>query len=147
MSHWRSAIYAYGKANLTIESSFFIDNTASYGGAIMDREGNQLSCNRCLVEYNFAEIDGGAIYADYGTHEKWTDSYFLDNQAKHCGGVFYVISRASQLEATKIEVTNSVFSGNTVPLPANLMNLNNSDVYFGANKLAESSTVGVVGSI
>lgn len=138
------AIYAYGKAKLTLSNNLFISNTALYGGAIMDREGNQLDGDKCLFEHNFAEIDGGAVYADYGSKEQWTNSEFTDNSAKYSGGAFYVISRASQLGATQVNVDNSIFSGNTALIANDLMNFDNTNVNFSNDKLAESSTIGKV---
>lgn len=138
------AIYAYGKTQLSMTGNLFIRNKARYGGAIMDREGNQINCTNCLFEHNFAEIDGGAIYADYGSHEKWINSMFVDNQAQHSGGAIYVISRASQLEATKVEVESSTFKGNTAPLANNLMSLDKCEINFTNTPLSESSIVGEV---
>lgn len=106
------AIYAFSKADLNISNTTFIGNSANNGGAIMDREGNKINCQKCTFENNVASISGGATYEDYGSHALYQDSSFIDNKATYKGGAIYVISRASQLEATELTVKNSKFEGN-----------------------------------
>lgn len=138
------AVYAFGKARLTISDTVFEKNTARYGGALLDREGDQTSCTRCTFRGNRASVDGGAVYADYGTHQSFRDAVFADNAAGHAAGAVYVISRASQLEATQVTIEDSRFSGNRAPEAANLLNLDGSEVKVVKTDLPAPSVVGAV---
>jgi hypothetical protein len=120
------AIYAYGKANLTISETTFDGNRASYGGANVSREGVVLTCEKCSFIGNGAGQDGGATYEDYGSHVSYQESRFTNNKARHQGGAIYEISRASQLEATIVDVKQSTFSNNTARDGASVYNLDGS---------------------
>ena len=48
---------------------------------------------------------------------------FTGNRARHQGGAIYEISRASQLEATILEVSQSTFSNNKARDGASIYNL------------------------
>lgn len=138
------AIYAFGKARLTISDTVFEKNAARYGGALLDREGDQTTCTRCTFRGNRARVDGGAVYADYGTHQTFTDGLFAGNTAGHAAGAIYVISRASQLEATQVTVQSGRFAGNEAPEAANLMNLDGSEVKLLATDLPATTVSGAV---
>ncbi len=120
------AVYAFGKAVLTVTDTTFENNRAMYGGAVMDREGNRSSYTGCSFSGNSATIDGGAYYADYGSHVTFSKSTFTGNSAQKHGGAIYVISRASQLEATEVSVEGGQFSNNSAGLGASIFNLDTS---------------------
>jgi len=120
------AIYAYGKANLTISDTVFDDNRAIYGGANLDREGVDVTCLRCSFSANSVHQDGGATYEDYGSHVSYQQSRFTANRARHDGGAIYELSRASQLEATILEISNSTFAANRAQVGASIYNLDGS---------------------
>lgn len=120
------AIYAYGKATLSISGTDFERNRAIYGGAVVDREGTNTTCQRCSFNRNEASQDGGATYEDYGSHVKFERVRFRDNRARHQGGAIYEISRASQLEATIVSISQSIFSGNKAQDGASIYNLDDS---------------------
>lgn len=120
------AIYAYGKANLTITDTVFEGNRAVYGGANVNREGVVASCQACSFVGNSARQDGGATYEDYGSHVSYRDSRFASNRARHQGGAIYEISRASQLEATIVDVERSSFARNKARAGASIYNLDGS---------------------
>ncbi len=138
------AIYAFGKARLTITDTVFERNAAGYGGALLDREGDETTCTRCTFRGNRARVDGGAAYADYGTHQAFSDVLFADNAAGHAGGAVYVISRASQLEATQVTIQDGRFVGNAAPVAADLMNLDGSEVKVSRTALPAGSVSGRV---
>ncbi len=120
------AIYAYGKANLTISDTVFAGNRAVYGGANVNREGVAASCRKCLFDGNRAARDGGATYEDYGSHVTYDQTRFTGNSARHQGGAIYEISRASQLEATIVDINQSTFSRNSARDGASIYNLDGS---------------------
>jgi predicted outer membrane repeat protein len=120
------AIYAYGKANLSISDTVFEGNRAIYGGAVVDREGTSTTCQRCSFNGNEASQDGGATYEDYGSHVKFERTRFTGNSARHQGGAIYELSRASQLEATIVSVSQSLFSKNKAQDGASIYNLDGS---------------------
>jgi predicted outer membrane repeat protein len=117
------AIYAYGKAALTISDTIFENNRAVYGGANVDREGVVTSCQKCSFNENRATQDGGATYEDYGSHVSYAQTRFTGNSARHQGGAVYEISRASQLEATILDVDQSVFEKNKARAGSSIYNL------------------------
>ncbi|WP_316159968.1 right-handed parallel beta-helix repeat-containing protein [Bradyrhizobium sp. SZCCHNRI20481] len=120
------AIYAYGKANLTISDTVFEGNRAVYGGANVNREGVVVTCQKCSFTGNRASQDGGATYEDYGSHVSYEQARFTANSARHQGGAIYEISRASQLEATVVGVSKSAFVKNKARDGASIYNLDGS---------------------
>jgi predicted outer membrane repeat protein len=120
------AIYAYGKASLTISDTAFEGNQATYGGANVNREGVVVTCQKCSFDGNRAAQDGGATYEDYGSHVTYDQTRFAGNSARHQGGAIYEISRASQLEATIVDVSQSTFSKNKARDGASIYNLDGS---------------------
>jgi predicted outer membrane repeat protein len=120
------AIYAYGKASLTISNTAFEGNRATYGGANLNREGVVVTCRKCSFDGNRASQDGGATYEDYGSHVTYDQTRFKGNSARHQGGAIYEISRASQLEATIVDVSQSTFSRNKARDGASIYNLDGS---------------------
>lgn len=127
------AIYAYGKANLTISNTTFDGNRAVYGGANVDREGVVVGCQRCTFVGNRAAQDGGATYEDYGSHVTYEQTQFIGNSARHQGGAIYEISRASQLEATVVDVKQSTFSKNRARDGSSIYNLDGSTLTITAS--------------
>lgn len=117
------AIYAYGKADLTISETAFEGNRALYGGANVNREGVVATCQKCSFTGNQASQDGGATYEDYGSHVSYAQARFTGNSARHQGGAIYEISRASQLEATIVEIDQSAFARNKARDGASIYNL------------------------
>jgi predicted outer membrane repeat protein len=122
------AVYAFGKARLTITHTVFEDNAARYGGAVMDREGNQSVYSHCTFANNRASRDGGAVYVDYGSHAAFSNTAFTANHAVSRGGALYEISRASQLEATVVAIETCTFTGNTAQEGAGIFNLDTSEL-------------------
>ncbi len=120
------AVYTFGKAALTVTETVFTNNRAVYGGAVMDREGNRSSYTRCSFTGNSATADGGAYYADYGSHVTFSGNTFSGNSAKEHGGAIYLISRASQLEATEVSVEGGDFSNNTAAKGSSIVNIDTS---------------------
>jgi len=122
------AIYAFGKARLTISRTVFEGNKARYGGAVLDREGNRSGYTDCIFTGNSATLDGGAVYEDYGCHATFSRTGFSTNHAGNNGGAMYEISRASQLEATVVTMDSCTFSGNTAAQGASIFNLDTSEL-------------------
>ena len=122
------AIYAFSKAKLTITGTTFENNRALYGGAVLSREGNKFTYVKCVFQSNQAQIDGGATYEDYGAHADFRNCSFTGNTAKAHGGAVYIISRASQLEATVVKVEECSFARNQAPEGDDLFCLDDSKV-------------------
>lgn len=122
------AIYAFSKGKLTITGTTFENNRALYGGAVLSREGNTFTYEKCVFQSNQALIDGGATYEDYGAHADFRNCTFIGNTAKAHGGAVYVISRASQLEATAVKVEECSFARNQASEGDDLFCLDDSKV-------------------
>lgn len=117
------AIYAFGKAALTIVDTTFAGNHAVYGGAVLDREGVTATHERSSFVRNEATHDGAAAYADYGSLVSFDESRFQSNEARGKGGAIYMISRASQVGSTSVTVKKSRFRGNKALAGASIYNL------------------------
>lgn len=117
------AIYAFGKAVLTIVDTTFDGNRAIYGGAVLDREGVTATHRRSAFLRNAATHDGGGAYADYGSLVTFRDTRLQANAARRNGGAIYMISRASQVGATNVTVTNGELRGNTAAAGASIYDL------------------------
>ena len=110
------AVYNYDRSEPTFTNVVFRDNSAESGGAIVDRVGVKSTLKQCQFVNNFAKWRGGAVYFDYGSRPMITDCNFSNNKTDGHGGATYIISRASQLENSVVNVSNSVFSGNQAKL-------------------------------
>lgn len=117
------AIYAFGKAALSISKTVFEGNRAVYGGAVVGREGTKSTFRQSLFQGNEASQDGGATYEDYGAHVDYDQTQFNGNKARRQGGAIYLLSRASQLEGTVVSVDESRFVGNAAQGGASIYNL------------------------
>jgi len=122
------AIYAFSKGKLTICDTVFENNRALYGGAVLSREGNVFRYDHCDFRSNRARIDGGATYEDYGAHAAFKDCRFTGNSAGAAGGAVYLISRASQLEATVVSFDTCSFKENRAPVGKDLFRLDDCKV-------------------
>lgn len=120
------AIYAFGKANLSVSDTVFSNNHAVYGGAVVDREDVTSTYSKSSFIDNEASRDGGAAYADYGSHVTFGDVEFRGNRALEKGGAINLISRASQVGATTVLVKKSTFAGNKAKSGASICNVDES---------------------
>lgn len=136
------AIYVFAKGNLSVNDTVFSGNIASYAGAVMSRVGNTVTFNNCKFLSNTAELDGGATYDDYGSHSTYLNSLFKNNLGKCHGGAIYVISRASQLEGTQVNIENCTFEGNHSKEGVNIYNLDSSTITIKDSKIKQDSIYG-----
>jgi predicted outer membrane repeat protein len=67
-----------------------------------------LTIENSIFENNYANVDGGAIYATYGTVATITDCSFINNHADDDGGAIYVLQ-----PSTAVEVYDSWFDTNS----------------------------------
>lgn len=105
------AVYNYNNKTSFTKVNF-LNNSASYGGAVVDRVGVESVYKQCVFKQNLAGFMGAALYLDYGSLTKVQDSVFENNTASSNGGAMYLVTRASQVENTDVKVTNSKFIGN-----------------------------------
>lgn len=110
----------------------------------MDREGNKLICDHCQFKNNKALYDGGAIYIDYGSQAKYKDSVFDNNSANNTGSAVYIISRASQLEETKVELVQNTYLHNTSPSGKQIVNADQSIVKITGKSPPKETLEGVL---
>jgi predicted outer membrane repeat protein len=106
------AMYNYGQSDIEITRSLFVGNSAQNGGAIVDRVGVHTNLNDVNFSNNSATYNGGAYYADYGSRVNASGVNAQQNSADTDGGFYYGVSRASQLEETVAQFSNSTISGN-----------------------------------
>jgi predicted outer membrane repeat protein len=107
------AMYNYGQSDIEIKRSTFDGNHAQNGGAILDRVGVHTNLQDVSFTNNTADKNGGAYYADYGSRVKADGVNGSRNSAGTDGGFYYSVSRASQLEETVAEFSNSKITGNS----------------------------------
>ncbi len=138
------ALYAFAKAKIQINNTTFENNKALYGGAILDRVGNQINCTGCKFTANHAARDGGAVYIDYGSHANYNSATFESNSAINFGGAIYVVSRASQLEETRLVVDNSLFSHNKARIGVNIANMDQSIITINNSGINQTSCQGKI---
>lgn len=133
------AVYAFGKATLTVSNTVFEGNRALYGGAVVDREGTKSTFRDVAFRGNEASQDGGATYEDYGSHVAFDQAEFAGNVARHQGGAIYLLSRASQLEATVVSIDQSRFLRNKAQDGASIYNLDGSTLTISASEYPAAS--------
>ncbi len=92
--------------SMTINDSTFINNSATYAGAIDNDRGNVLTINNSVFTGNQAQFYAGAIHNDDATLTI-NDSQFSNNSAPETGGAI-----KSDDESTLI-ITNSTLDHNT----------------------------------
>ena len=80
------AIYSYASSPL-IQNCDFIENSAYWGGAVLNTAGSHAVLTDCSFTNNNATSDGGAIYND-GSSASCTDCSFTTNMAHEGGAVF-----------------------------------------------------------
>jgi predicted outer membrane repeat protein len=105
-------VYNYDRGLPQFIDCRFIENSADYGGAIVDRVGVRSAMTGCVFENNTARWRAGALYLDYGARPNLTDCRFTGNRSDCHGGAVAAVSRASQLEATIPVFKNCSFAGN-----------------------------------
>ena len=100
------AIFAMGKATL-INSTFQSNKADFWGGAVCsDLDAPPLTIDGCIFRNNYADTEGGAIFA-HNLDNKDTPSYFFDNMAYKNGGALDISYFLNPLK-------NWVFIGNEV---------------------------------
>jgi len=112
-----AGIYATN-TKLTLEDVAFINNSATYGGAICTYYVN-LNIVDSKFESNSAETQGGAIWY-YGTSSKTmgsefsiTGTEFVNNTAQISGGAIYLKStaNAATIDSSTFENNSAVYGG------------------------------------
>ncbi len=106
------AVYNFDRSKVEFINCRFEDNNAGSGGAVMDNVGSFTRYENCVFAANIARWKGGCLFSDYGSRPVIRHCRFEGNRAGVHGGAIYTISRASQLENTRVDVENSVFNGN-----------------------------------
>ena len=102
---WGGGLLTWDGANVTIEDTQFISNTALMGGAIFNTANSNLSLDGVLIKGNQADTEGGGIYNYEKLHIE--NSTIEDNSSVYQGGGLYNLGGA-------VEVHASAFSGNLV---------------------------------
>ncbi len=107
------AVYSYDRARPVFTACVFSGNRAENGGAVLDRVGVESKFENCEFSGNTARWRGGAVYFDYGSRPAMSGCVFRGNRAGAHGGAVFSVSRASQLENTRVTLTGCRFEGNT----------------------------------
>lgn len=110
---YAGAIYIGDLGNITITNSTFNNNNALYGGAIYNTQ--YLSVKNSEFNYNFAQIEGGAIYLEGQSKDNMTiklpdyniieNNTFTNNEVYSNGGAIYD-------EYARGKITNNTFTYN-----------------------------------
>jgi predicted outer membrane repeat protein len=154
------AIDNYG--TVTVNSNTFINNSATYGGAIFNAAGSTLNVIESTFTDNIGIFGGGAIYDAEGTSTV-TGSTFTNNLAAY-GGAIYTYGTVTVSDSTfngnratsyggaiwnyygydydaTLTVTDSAFTGNTAPFGGAIYNYATlwvSDSTFNGNSATNS---------
>lgn len=136
------AIYAFGKADLSVFDTTFSGNHAVYGGAVVDREGVTSTYSKTSFVDNEASRDGGAAYEDYGSNVTFDEVEFRENRAQEKGGAIAMISRASQVGATVVLVKRSTFAANEARSGASICNFDDGTLTVEESKSPPDSIYG-----
>ena len=56
----------------SVTNTAFEKNRATYGGAVLDREGSKFTYQQATFKDDEAVEEGGAIFEDYGSHAEST---------------------------------------------------------------------------
>jgi predicted outer membrane repeat protein len=108
------AIYNFDRGKPQFINCVFEKNIAgSSGGAVMDNVGVFSVFENCVFKDNSCRYKGGAMFIDYGSRPEIKGCRFDNNKAGINGGVIYTISRASQLENTRVNFENCEFNRNS----------------------------------
>ena len=125
-----SGQYLYSYINLI--NCSFINNNASYGGAIYMKYGN-LTIDNCSFINNTAQYYGGAISCD-SVNLNINNTVFEDNSAvTNAGGAVYIANSLSNIENINVTGSTALMGGAVVSLNSTL-NLFNSN--FKKNKVS-----------
>ncbi|MBZ9571168.1 hypothetical protein KQY27_06395, partial [Methanobrevibacter sp. TMH8] len=126
------AIYnKYDGTIMTFINCTFINNSASYGGAIYN-EGTDQSIINCNFINNTAKTgSGGAIYNDCNPNQSIINSTFINNNATNNGGAIYNGGNINQC------IIGSTFINNTAKAGSGGAVYNNDD---GCNQSIINST-------
>ena len=126
-------LYLYNNLT-TFNNCNFINNSGTYGGAIVT--SGELRINNCYFYNNYAEKNGGAIYAYYPFNGKnsvkITNSIFDGNWAEQYGGAVYLnCYKANAIlvsGAAKSFIKNTTFTFNEAVTGGALFNYQYTDI-------------------
>ncbi|MBW1765820.1 MAG: hypothetical protein JRJ65_02075 [Deltaproteobacteria bacterium] len=108
------AVYSFDRGKPQFINCIFENNIAgSSGGAVMDNVGTFSSFENCTFKDNSCRYKGGAMFFDYGSRPEAKGCKFDNNKAGINGGAIYTISRASQLENTRVNLEDCEFTKNS----------------------------------
>jgi len=110
------AIYNFNGAVTRITGCHFFNNRAEFGGALYNNVGANGLIIDCLFQANIALYRGGAVVIDYGSSPTFGNVTFTQNSTRGNGGAAWVVTRASQLEASKPVFNGCTFNGNRAEL-------------------------------
>ncbi|CAD8121080.1 unnamed protein product [Paramecium sonneborni] len=130
--------YETKPVTVKIESSYFKNNTATYGGAVLISSISILITS-CQFKMNQGKETGGAIYLDYHDKSQFLifNTLFENNQANVGGAIFLENFALQSKDQTNIVFQNnkaSLFSNNVADFPIKL------SLKFGS-KLLETKTI------
>lgn len=114
--------------NIQIISCCFVDNAASYGGAVYVR-GNNAVVQSCGFFRNTSSLNGAALALFDSDHSQILESIFEENTAGNDGGAMYLVGRETLITDCIVK-TNTAASvgGILVPSGTSTMQMSGSQV-------------------
>ena len=145
----KTAISAKQRGVLNVLDSEFRNNSGELGGALLIRQGVELTVSSVFFNQNKAWTSGGAIYA---SKSRITNCTFNNNYAQFYGGALYFCTKAYLRDIFFNNNTASVGAGGTVFSKGRKLTminclLNNSTAVFGGAIYLEGSTSIIIHSI
>lgn len=98
-------IYGYADCAPVITDSVFVDNAATFGGAMFGIFTSNAALDRCLITGNSAINDGGGLYCHSGTVVRMTNCVLTGNAAAFGGAMMNLFD-------SNAVVINSTIAGN-----------------------------------
>ena len=93
---------------ILFESSVFVNNSATAGGALASDQSNTVAVQDCRVDSNTASVSyGGAVWLQHSCTLASVNSTFSNNAASTCGGAITTSDHST------VHLTGTVLSGNS----------------------------------
>ena len=114
------AIYSSSSLTLHLDNVTFINNTASYGGALYRLNGNLTIKNSRFID-NTASLNGGAIFCNNVKNMELNGTEFSDNRAiGDVGGSIYMINSNLKSYGSAIYNSSAVIGAGIVSVSSNV---------------------------
>ena len=137
--------YARYCEDTSFENCTFVNNSASYGGAVFARDCINTSFENCSIVNNSASTYGGAIDIDQGSYSVFNCS-FENNSANESAGAFWINATGSVENCSFVNNSANNLAGGAIWSDANVSIVNcsfekNTALWEGAVRMGMGSVI------